>query len=87
MATGSIKRGLIEKTYSITPEANSSVSPFSYYKDLDISSDVSAYGYPKSIMLEGGGSTNPAAIKLNSDRTRIWYYSRNSNATTVVVFY
>ena len=77
--------GLIKsKTYSVTPESNSSVTPFSYYKQVAL--DIT-YTKIISITVCSGGSANPAIAKLNNDGTYFWYYSAKNTATTVEIIY
>lgn len=72
------------KGYSVTPAANTSVSPFSAYAEKDISSDVSAYGVPISLFVYGGGSTNPTVAKFNANKTSFWVYAKTAGTVTNV---
>lgn len=74
-------------TYSVTPSASTSVTPFDYYGEVDISTDSAAYGTPISVSLYGGGSTNPAAVRFNNNFTRVWVYAMKSNSISVEVLY
>ena len=72
------------KPYSVTPDANSNVSPFSFYKEIAI--DVT-YTTILGVKIVGGNSTNPSVAKINSTGSAIWYYSAKNNAVTVELIY
>ena len=77
--------GLIKtKPYSVTPDSNNNVSPYSYYKEIAI--DVT-YTTILSVKIVGGNSTNPSVAKINSTGSAIWYYSAKNNAVTVELVY
>lgn len=79
-----MKSRIYVKGYSVTPETNTSVSPFSAYVEKDISSDISTYGTPIGIFVYGGGSTNPTIVKFNANKTAFWVYAKTAGAVTNV---
>lgn len=88
MATSKIPRShLISKTYSVTLSENSNIpSPYHYFKEIDLTSDIATYGEVVSYTV-GGKSTQPIATKTNNQRTVIWIYAVNlpSDGATVNV--
>lgn len=76
------------KSYTATPAANSGVSPFSTYAEMMIpSEDLSAYGSPVAVMTAGGGSGNPAMVKMSETRTGFWVYAKNTTPVGVYVLF
>lgn len=74
------------KKYTVTTTANSSVSPFSAYTQLNISNDVAAYGDPVSIY-EAGTSTVVTAHKLSISKSLLFIYSNSAASFDVYVLY
>lgn len=75
------------KDYSVTLEANSNIpSPYGYYAELSLTSDVSTYGQIVSATVSGK-STNPALCKVYPSLVRVYGIMSNDLDVTVRVWF
>lgn len=74
------------KSYSVYLSANTNVSPFSSFQEVDTSADVSAYGSIRSVLTRGT-STNTVFAKLSSGGTTVQCYGSKVETITLYVTY
>ena len=76
------------KSYTVNPTDNSTVSPFTTYAETTIpSADRTAYGTPVAIMTAGGGSANPALVRMSGTGNGFWVYAKTTASVDVYILF
>ena len=77
---------LVLKSYTVTPEANAYVSPFTYHSEFTIPVPDQGIGSPIAWSMSGGGSTDPVIVKRSSTYGFRVYATKSDNVNINVLF-
>ena len=72
------------KNYTITLAANSNVAPFSTYAEVNIASDVSAYGTPIAVKTNSA-STNPTMGYISAGGASMYVVGKSTGSITATI--